>query len=741
MSNIEILSPAGDEKSFFACIYNGANAIYLGLQNFNARNKAQNFTLKNLKYYVNIAHLYNVKIYVVINTLITNQEMPELLSLVKGAIDSKVDAFIVQDIGVARVLKNTFDGINLHASTQMGIHSLQGAKILESLGFSRVVLSREVSKEDIIQIKQNTKLELEYFVHGALCVSFSGNCYLSSLSSNESGNRGRCLQPCRLNYFSNADEKNIKKGYLLSANDLCLIDKINLLKEYGISSFKIEGRLRRPSYVAYVTRMYSSACNLVEKEDFKTVKLRLLNFKKLFNRGEYNTGYYLEGEPNKDTINTAFQNHRGIEIGRVKYVKPFKDIYEICVLTNGYEIKKNDGLKFVFNFKETSLGVGSVKQKSDKEYIIYTKVNPEVSSVVYLTVDNNWEESLVSNTRKIKFLANFFAHKNSVAKLKLTAGNISIERSTNCALEQAKTKGLQESDVKENLQKTKDTFFELEKLTCDIDNVFMPKSTLNELRRNALECLQREIIKDYEIKNLKSVTIKKYLLNTSDVNQNLDTNFLCINEYTKFEDIKKHFTKKTNIVFSPTNWNLENVKLYFEKIKETFKVKKIYFNLPKVLRCEDYKIVENIISSFNKNEVGIVANNLGEIYFATLGYDVVGGVYLNITNSESVGLLKDFGVKFFTRSFEQFSTLKSGLVFVGLPEVMTFCHCPYKTNYDYFDCKDCKFDKSLMIKAENGKSYHIRRTKLKNCIFELVDTVKLNMNFINENGIFLDLRT
>lgn len=761
MDNIEILSPAGDEKSFFSAINNGANAIYLGLQNFNARNKAQNFNLDNLGYFVNIAHINNVKIYVVVNTLITDEEMPELLKVVEGSINCKVDAFIVQDLGVATLLKNTFKGINLHASTQMGIHSLQGAKVAEKLGFSRIVLSREVTEQDIKDIKNNTNLEIEYFVHGALCVSFSGNCYLSSLCSNESGNRGKCLQPCRLKYSSFSNGNMLKNGYLLSANDLCFIDKINTLKECGVTSFKIEGRLRRPSYVAYVTKMYSLACNSNYNRSALQAELRLKNFKKLFNRGEYNTGFYLNGEPNKNTINLNFQNHRGIEIGIVKNVKNFKDIYEILIKTNGYEINKNDGIKFIFNGTEQSLGVGSVNKTLNKnEYIIYTKVKPKIASKVFLTVDSKWEEDLLIQTKKIKFYANFIAKQNKQAKLILTARNKSINVETKEVLQQAKTSGLTQEEVKENLLKTKDTFFELDDLTSDIECVFMPKSMLNELRREGLEKLQNELIKSYEEKNIKPIeidysfyesvyknktnNIKELALNSNSQNNKVDndinTKFICFNEYTSSDEINKHLNKNANLVYSPTNFNKDSVILALKNLMSKYNLYKVYLNLPKVLRHEDYIVVDEIIKSFDKNSLGLVANNVGHILFANFGYEVVGGAYLNVTNTISALTLKSFNIKTFTKSFEHFSSLTLGLDFVGKVELMTFCHCPYKTNFDNFSCGNCKFNNSLKISAENGKSYFVRRTKVKNCMFELIDSNITNRDKINNSCVFLDLR-
>ena len=222
MANIELLAPAGNLDSLKMAIFNGANAVYLGLDDFNARGNIENFNRENLAQCVDFAHLFNVKIYLTINTLIKDEEVDDFLNLVKFALESNVDAFIIQDIGMAYLLRLSFPSIVLHASTQMGVQTLEGVQFLERLGFSRVVLARETSLKEIRRIKENTPIEIEYFVHGALCVAFSGNCYLCSLLAGASGNRGKCKQFCRLKY-SLQTENVQKEGYLLSTKDFCML--------------------------------------------------------------------------------------------------------------------------------------------------------------------------------------------------------------------------------------------------------------------------------------------------------------------------------------------------------------------------------------------------------------------------------------------------------------------------------------------------------------------------------------
>ncbi len=240
---LEVLAPIGNIQALKVAIYAGADAVYLGLDLFNARIKADNFNKENIAYWVDYCHLFGVKVYLTFNTNIKQSEREIFAEYVDIAAKAGVDAFIVTDLGCLDILKK-YD-IPLHGSTQIGVHNLAGAKVLEDLGFTRVVLARETLNSDIIEIKNNTKLEIEHFVHGALCVSFSGACLMSSMMSGDSGNRGRCNQPCRLKYTCNLSNKY---GYLLSPKDQCLIDKVSQLAKLGVDSLKIEGRLKQPHY-------------------------------------------------------------------------------------------------------------------------------------------------------------------------------------------------------------------------------------------------------------------------------------------------------------------------------------------------------------------------------------------------------------------------------------------------------------------------------------------------------------
>jgi len=265
MKKIELLAPAGDIEALKAAVENGADAIYIGGSMFSARQYANNFMEKELLEAVSYAHSRSVKIYVAVNTLVANEEINALVNYLYSLAKAQVDALIVQDLGVANLINNVLPQMELHASTQMAIHNSQGVNFLEEMGFKRCVLAREVSFENIHLIKESSSLELETFIHGALCVAYSGQCLMSSMIGGRSGNRGRCAQPCRMKYtlVNNKGKKILdanKTGeHLLSPKDLKMIDHIPELVEAGIASLKIEGRMKRPEYVATVVRNYRKA--------------------------------------------------------------------------------------------------------------------------------------------------------------------------------------------------------------------------------------------------------------------------------------------------------------------------------------------------------------------------------------------------------------------------------------------------------------------------------------------------
>ena len=280
---LEILAPAGSMEALRAAVQSGANAVYLGCGMFNARQSAKNFTPETLAEAVKYCHIRGVKVHLTLNTLVSDREMPELNKLIRHAAVSGVDAFIVQDLGVLQQCKAIAPHIPIHGSTQMTVHSLSGVQLCAAWGLKRVVLSRELSRDEIRYICANSPIEIEVFAHGALCMGYSGQCYLSAAIGGRSGNRGRCAQPCRQSYGYG----NWKKNYPLSLKDNCLVDYLMEMERMGVTSVKLEGRMKRPEYVAAVTAVYSRAADNGEVTPEMIEQLHMA-----FNRQGFTDGYY-----------------------------------------------------------------------------------------------------------------------------------------------------------------------------------------------------------------------------------------------------------------------------------------------------------------------------------------------------------------------------------------------------------------------------------------------------------------
>lgn len=719
--DLEVLAPVGDENGVKIAINSGANAVYFGLPRFNARAKATNITLENLKDIVATCHLHNVKVYVTINTIVKDSEVDSFLDMVRVAINSKVDAFIIQDLGMVHLLKSKFKGIVLHASTQMGIHNLAGAMEAERLGLTRVVLSRETKLEDIIAIKKHTKLEIEYFVQGALCVAFSGNCYLSSLNADKSGNRGECMQLCRLKYSAVSSGEQVNQGYLLSTCDLCLAGHLKTLIDAGVTSFKIEGRLRRYGYIAEATSKYAQAIKNINNYNAKDIESAM---KKVFNRGEYNKGVYLEENNRREIINEKFQNHRGVCVGKIKAVEPFKTLYQIT-LSSTHKLNTNDGLKFVKDGNEISVGVGNVVNLNKGEYKIYSNKRPEVGSDVYLTVDSAHEKELTLQEKKIPVSVYVEMEKDSVPYIRLRALDTELEIYGDTVLEPAKNAPISIQNVIECFEKV-DGFPYTPKVSAALHGVFIPKSVLNELRRSAYEKLYSAIVLDYEKKNIKSIK-------EVDV---VDVEIVDDNDYTvalvdKYTDMVEKYDK---VIFAPHDYSVTTIKNFKEKYG-----KKFYLDLPIIVNNSDKVVIDKIIAEFG-NDIGYVANNIWAIDLARQGYDVIGGYKLNIANKYMVAYLNSVGINTYFKSVEPilYMDMDYGLSFNGNVSLMTLCHCPYKTSYNYKDCPKCHYTEDLHFVDDIGHDYKVNRYMVANCYFELLETNQIKP--IIKKGTVIDLR-
>lgn len=511
---MELLAPAGNWEAFLAAMNNGADAVYLGGKSYSARQSADNFDLQQLEEAVQHAHLRDKKVYVTVNTLIDNEEFPAVLDYLYELHKRQVDAVIVQDIGLVASCRRLLPDLRLHASTQMTVHNAEGVIFCREQGIKRVVLARELSREDISLIHAQAEgIELEAFVHGALCYAFSGQCLFSSMVGGRSGNRGRCAQPCRMAYeLYNQDGQRCidpaRQGkHLLSPADLCLIDYLPELKEAGISSLKIEGRMKRPEYVAVVCRAYRDALDLLDDQSERPaaeIKAKLL---KIFNR-TFSTGYFIENKA--AFLSTRRPNNRGVFIGRIAEQGP--DLTASIKLQA--PVRQGDGLVIwsgrsknpALTLKDFYLGDQIVKA-ADANDLIRVRLDDRVSQGdrVFKTHD----EDLITEAQAS--IQEEEAHKLKVdARVSLLAGqslrlvftddqgNRGEANTASPALE-AKKHPLNEEVLRDKLGRLGNTPFTLGDLSLSgDDNLMIPFSDLNEVRRQAIDNLMQDRLKKHQ---------------------------------------------------------------------------------------------------------------------------------------------------------------------------------------------------------------------------------------------------
>ena len=695
----ELLAPAGNLNCLKVAVKSGADAVYLGLGDFNARNNLTNFSREELAEGVRFAHLFGVKVYLTLNILIKDEEIENVLDFVRFAIAARVDAFIIQDIGLAHLLKTTFPKIELHASTQMGVATLEGAKFLKEHGFSRVVLARETSLAEIKRIKDNLDIDIEYFVQGALCVGYSGNCYFSSLEENASGNRGKCKQLCRLPFEMDYCGER-KQGYLLSTKDLCLLPALKQLADAGVTSFKIEGRARREAYVAGAVQIYRKAID----DCYKFTQESIDGLKKLFNRGDYVCGY-LKGE---NMIYPQINSHIGVEIGKVISFKKGNRFNEI-ILTSRHNIKRGDVLQFVGKNVQ-SLSVYDVKETKENTYKITTTNVVDKNTIVRLLVDSAYEDELCKKERMIELDAQFIGKLNCKPVLKLKYKNIEIECEGGENCQEAKSQPLSEEECKNQIAKM-GYIFKLKNFKFSSDNIFMRKAELNNLRRDALEKLQEKVIFENEKHLYEIQEIENNLLNNIKNNKKTTKNNKKIIIFNDINKIKL-LDDKNYLVYSPEVYNKQDI---IDLCKKANKI--IYLYTPIYSGKKDIEFFNDLISQCSN--LGVLANNYYALNLTTPEKTIIGSE-LNVFNNLSINFYKNLGYDKIILSKEILISTnnKNGLFVNNLQEnLIYFKHCPIKEHIGG-NCGGCKFKNGITY-SFSGRKYLLKRIKINSCTFYL----------------------
>jgi len=674
---VELLSPVGNMKTLYQAIHNGADAVYLGGKNFGARKFSDNFTNEELKEAIRYAHLFNVKVYVTVNTIIYENEVRDFLEYIFYLHKINVDALIMQDIGMIKVVKEKFPNLEVHASTQCHNHNDEGINLLKSLGVSRVVLDREMTLNEIKSLK--TDIEKEVFIHGALCVSYSGCCLFSSLNGGRSGNRGECAQCCRLPYSLYENDKKVDTmgNYLLSTRELNTLNNLKELLDTDIVSLKIEGRMKSPEYVGYVTKIYRKLIdNYYSKKEMIVTREEEDNLKLLFNR-EFTSGYLFN---NDDIMNIKTPNHLGIEIGKVIKVDKEKIYISLSRTLNqedGIRFKNKDkGMIVNMLYNEEGLLVSDIS--SGKIAVVDNKFDVEVGDLVLKTIDKRLIDNLNNySEKKIDIDISVMVSDNNLV---ITISDIDyniVESITQ--VEDAINMPTTADNIKNSLSKLGDSAYRLNTFNINYNqDIFIPISKLNEIRRDMLLSLDEKRINRNNRKILLNPVRDIFKIKENDFKYKI--NVLVRNEEQLVECISN---------------GVDSIYISDKELYNKYKEKtNIFYKTPRVIN-----------KYLNIKNGNILASELGAVNKYSKYNNVNIDYTLNVVNTKSIELFNKLKVNTICLSPElSYNQVKDimknkynvELLVYGKVEVMIMKYCPLKLNLN--NCSVCK---------ENNNKYYL----------------------------------
>ncbi len=628
----ELLSPVGTKESIYAALNSGCNAIYLGGKKFNARKYASNFSDDELIEIIEFCHIRDIKVLITINTLYKNSEINDVLNFASKMYTAGVDAFIIQDLGIFSLLKSNFPSIRLHASTQMTAHNIYSVNFLEKLGFQRIVLSRELSLDEIQNICKKTSTEIEVFIHGALCVSYSGRCLMSSLIGKRSGNRGQCAQPCRLKYSLYKNEEKISEDYLLSPKDIMTLNSIEELINSGITSFKIEGRMKNPEYVAQVTKTYRKYINLALENKFHfPIQDDIEKLTQIFNRGGKFSEGYLKNWAGTKMI-SASPKSSGIKIG---IVEKYNSKLQTASIILSKPVIPGDGIE-IWTEKEPHVGAGISKPaKAGDKILIKIKGNIKKGNLVYKSYDKELNDELKkyyqNDTRKRVISAFVKAKLNLPLKLKLRCDDIIVEVAGQ-TVQTAEKKPVTKEALIKRLSKTGNTpyILDFEEIICD-ENIYIPINEINSIKRAALLELSTKITEKHKREKVKfSYTAKERIFPKNK--------YLTV--YLSTEE-QLYTVLKYNIKRIYFEYN-ETLLLNFNRYIELSHKNNIEFFIcfPKIYRKPFFKKFEESYALFENSDAdGYLLRNFQEVKTKK---KLVSDYTFNIFNSASAELMNCF---------------------------------------------------------------------------------------------------
>ena len=726
----ELLAPAGNMESLIAAVENGADAVYLGIKDFSARAYAGNFTIEEFSEALDFAHLRGVKVYVTMNTLIKDSEIEEALELMYTLDELGTDAIIVQDIGLLELAREKVPSLPIHASTQMTIHNTEAVLALKEMGVKRIVLARELSLEEIARIKSETGVEIEAFVHGALCICYSGQCLMSSMIGGRSGNRGYCAQPCRKQYrlLRNGKEIKTEGSYLLSPKDLNTSEIIPELIKAGIDSFKIEGRMKRPEYVAGVVRIYR---NLIDRftedpDNYFVTDEEKENLEQLFNR-EFTTGYF-KGDPAGDLMSRERPHNQGIMVGKVS---GFNNKLKRMEITLAGELEVGDGIGFEGKRDAGTIVRGifigdRLEKKAANGDIITINFDqpPKNGTPVYRTLDDSlMKESQASYSspspiRKVPVSIKFKAHIGERLELSISDNeNNTLTAVSDYIVEKSQKRPTTEENVRKQLAKTGNTVFEAQEIEVDMpDDAFIPIKELNNARTEATTELEKTRIEKFrrpahdrspeiqedEPENEAAIEIEenKILLSVSVNNS---------------ENLNSALKSGADIVYIDVSLKeLQNMEW---KVMTELAVEKnipAYLHTPIITKDLEFQNVkESIKLAKELGFEGIIAANLGVLKIArSSGMKILTDSPLNVFNKHSLHALEEKGADTVTLSTE----MNLGQI----TDIAKYGNCEYIAHgqIQIMESEHCLIGGVLGEKDENGFNC---ASQCKSGSFEIID--------------------
>ncbi len=735
---IELLAPAGSMEALKAAVESGADAVYLSGKMFGARAYANNFDENGLKEAIEFAHLRNVKIHVTVNTLVDNAEVAELAEYLRYLYEAGADAVLVQDLGVARIARAIVPDLPLHASTQMTVNNLAGVLALQELGFTRVVLAREVTLKDIRHICRNCNVEIEVFAHGALCVCYSGQCLMSSMIGGRSGNRGRCAQPCRLPYtLVDKNGQNILTDagqYLLSPRDMNTIELIPDLIEAGVVSLKLEGRMKKPEYVAVVVNSYRQKIDAYYQRTDLTENVQK-NLSQIFNR-DFTTAY-LEKKQGKFMMSDKRPNNRGRLIGRVMR---YDDKARLAVIKLTENVAVGDTIDFwvkVGGRVSTNISKIFVKNKDVTE----AAGGMEVAIPVQGRVHPHDRVFKVFDVRLMQKARTFFTSGapvrrigidiKAIAKLgepfyleAVDENGYSAQVQSDFIVEKALKRAMDRQAVEKQMNRLGTTIYELRRLDCIIDdNVIVPMSVMNDARRILVEKLMTLRLKAYErpqsVVRDNAVWQKDFILN----NEEIKKPELVVATDT-LEKVRSAADSGADIVlFGGDSYQHEYISpdMYRQAVQICQERRcKIAFGTPRIMRDNEQTAFTKWLEHIQDLSIdAIYAHSLAQMYLIRKAGNIpIWADYsFNTYNDATINFLADYNIQGATVSpelnFKQIKTLANAsplpleCLVHGNMELMVSEYCvlgSFMGNLDKGSCtKPCEKNKYWLCDRKNEK--------------------------------------